>query len=94
MASFEAIFATAEAHGLRLNSFNQARDGLFRVNFCTEIPDKEMWFAPVAKHGDPRAALEAALEIAMLGKAKRSSKPAATVVHEHREEAEARGLFD
>ena len=94
MASFEAIFATAEAHGLRLNSFNQARDGLFRANFCTEIPGKEMWFAPVAKHGDPRAALEAALEIAMLGKSKRSGKPAATVVHEHREEAEARGLFD
>ena len=93
MASFEAIFATAEAHGLRLNSFNQARDGVFRANFCIgEAGDA--WFAPVAKHGDPRAALEAALEIAMLGKAKRSGKPAATVVHEHREEAEARGLFD
>ena len=94
MASFEAIFAIAEAHGLHLNNLYQMNDGLFRANFRTDPAGKETWFSPMSENADPRAALEAALEIAMLGKAKRSGKPAATVVHEHREEAAARGLFD
>jgi hypothetical protein len=94
MASFEALFATADAHGLHLNNLYQMDDGLFRCNFRTEPSGKETWFAPVSENADPRAALEAALEIALARLAKHPSKPAATAVHENREEAEAKGLFD
>ena len=90
MASFEAIFATAEAHGLFLNNLYQMPDGTFRANFRAEPG----WFSPMSENADPRAALEAALEIALAKLAKQPKKPAATVVHEHREEAEERGLFD
>ena len=94
MASFEALFATADAHDLRLNNFAQLQDGLFRVNFRIDTPGKETWFAPVSENIDARVALEEALEIALARLAKRPVKPAATIVHEHREAAEARGLFD
>ena len=98
MSSFEAIFATAEAHGLHLNNLYQMNDGMFRANFRTDPADMETWFSPMSENADPRAALEAALEaalgIALAHLAKHPRKPAATVVHEHREEAEARGLFD
>jgi hypothetical protein len=91
MPSFEAIFATAEAHGLHLNNLYQMNNGLFRCNFC--IPS-ESWFSPMSENADPRVALEAALEIALAWLKKHPAKPAATVTHEHRAEAEARGLFD
>ena len=94
MASFEAIFATADAHGLHLNNLYQMNDGIFRANFRCEPAGSESWFSPMSENADPRAALEAALEIALAHMAKRSAKPAATVVREHRAEAEARGLFD
>ena len=93
MASFEAIFATAEAHGLRLNNLYQMPDGKFRVNFRGGDAYSD-WFTPISENADPRVALEAALEIALAKLAKQPKKPAATVIHEHREEAEARGLFD
>ena len=99
MASFEAIFATADAHDLRLNSFAQLSDGLFRVNFRIDTPGKETWFAPVSEHADPRAALEAALETALARLAKRKqpedmSPLRADETPPRREEAEAKGLFD
>ena len=94
MSSFEAIFATADAHGLRLNNLYQMDDGLFRANFRSEPAGSESWFSPMSENADPRAALEGALEIALARLAKRPAKPTATVVREHRAEAEARGLFD
>ena len=94
MVSFEAIFATAEAHDLRLNNLYQTDSGLFFANFRKGEGGLKVWFSPMAENTDPRAALEAALEIALAKLAKRPAKPAATVVHEHREEAEERGLFD
>jgi hypothetical protein len=94
MASFEAIFATADAHGLHLNNLYQMNDGMFRANFRSEPAGSESWFSPMAENADPRAALEAALDIALAHLAKHPRKPAATVVHEHRNEAETRGLFD
>jgi len=101
MASFEAIFATADAHGLRLNNLYQMEDGMFRANFRGGDSYSD-WFTPISENADPRLVLEAALEIALarLAKmpakpaAKMPAKPAATVVHEHRTEAESRGLFD
>jgi hypothetical protein len=94
MASFEAIFATADAHGLALNNLYQMNSGLFRANFRSEPTGMETWFSPMSENADPRAALEAALEIALARLAKMPAKPAATVTHEHRIEAESRGLFD
>jgi hypothetical protein len=94
MASFEAIFATAEAHGLHLNNLYQMEDGKFRCNFRSDAFGHGLWFSPMSENADPRAALEAALEIALARLAKFPLRPAATVVHEHREEAEERGLFD
>ena len=94
MPSFEAIFATAEAHGLHLNNLYQMNNGLFRANFRSEPAGKESWFSPMSENADPRVALEAALEIALAWLKKHPAKPAPTVAHEHRAEAEARGLFD
>jgi len=94
MPSFEAIFATAEAHGLHLNSLYQMNNGLFRANFRIDEPNDVTWFGRVSENADPRVALEGALEIALAWLKKHPAKPAATVTHEHRAEAEARGLFD
>ena len=94
MSSFEAIFATADAHGLRLNNLYQMDDRAFRANFRSDAFGHGSWFSPMAENADPRAALEAALEIALAHLAKHPRKPAPTVVHENRQEAEARGLFD
>jgi hypothetical protein len=94
MASFEAIFATADAHGLSLNNLYQMNDGKFRANFRCDPAGSESWFSPMSENADPRAALEGALGIALARLAKHPRKPAATVVREHRAETEARGLFD
>ena len=93
MASFDAIFATAEAHGLRLNSLCQLNSGVFRTNFRVDYPHTKSWFGPISENIDARLALEEAMSAALQRLLDKPAK-APTVVCEHRRETEQRGMFD
>ena len=78
MRNFSMIFTEAAKRGLRLEFLRQEGPTLFEARFQG---------GPVCASVDPRLALDQALELALQVFNPRTA-------HQHREEAEARCLFD